>query len=79
MEIKISPMVLWMIAVAQLNILKKNKPFGNAQMKAGHYTQMVWFTTTEVGCAVYQCDSIILVVCNYNPTGNWVGKHPYKK
>lgn len=64
---------------SEIKYFKKNKPFGNAQMKAGHYTQMVWRTTTEVGCAVYQCGSKILVVCNYNPAGNWMGQHPYKE
>ncbi len=45
----------------------------------GHYTQIVWRTTTQVGCAAFKCGSTLLVVCNYNPAGNWVGRHPYKK
>ena len=64
---------------SEIKYFKPNKPFGNAQMRAGHYTQMVWRTTTQVGCAAYRCGNKILVVCNYNPAGNWMGVHPYKK
>ncbi len=44
----------------------------------GHYTQIVWRTTTQVGCAAIKCGTQIIVVCNYNPAGNWVGQHPYE-
>ena len=45
----------------------------------GHYTQMVWQTSTKVGCAMAVCeDSQEQVwVCQYQPAGNWVGKKPY--
>lgn len=45
----------------------------------GHYTQVVWRTTTAVGCAVAVCeDSQQQVwVCQYQPAGNWVGNKPY--
>jgi len=38
-----------------------------------HYTQMVWPTTTRVGCALYQADWDYLV-CRYSPPGNLDGK-----
>jgi|GEM_PF-805912 len=50
---------------------------GQEKAVVGHYTQIVWRTTTEVGCAAFQCGSALLLVCNYNPPGNWVGQHPY--
>ena len=51
---------------------------GQEKAMVGHYTQIVWRTTTEVGCAAFKCGEALLVVCNYNPAGNWVGQHPYK-
>ena len=47
--------------------------------KVGHYTQMVWYNTTEVGCAYAKCKSgNTIFVCQYNPSGNYVGEKPYK-
>lgn len=45
----------------------------------GHYTQMVWRTSTKVGCAIAVCeDSKEQVwVCQYQPAGNRVGSKPY--
>ena len=45
----------------------------------GHYTQMVWKTSTRVGCAIAVCeDSREQVwVCQYQPAGNVVGSKPY--
>jgi pathogenesis-related protein 1 len=43
----------------------------------GHYTQMVWKNTTEVGCAAIECNGMTLWVCNYNPPGNYKGQKPY--
>jgi len=38
-----------------------------------HYTQIVWPTTTYVGCAVYSADWDYLI-CRYSPPGNKDGK-----
>ncbi|MHB1015206.1 MAG: CAP domain-containing protein [Desulfurivibrionaceae bacterium] len=44
----------------------------------GHYTQMVWKNTREVGCAKAVCDDNSQVwVCNYAPAGNVAGQRPY--
>ena len=44
----------------------------------GHYTQVVWKDTQEVGCARAVCDDKSQIwVCNYYPAGNYVGKKPY--
>ncbi len=46
--------------------------------QCGHYTQMVWRDTQQVGCAMTLCpDQGQIWVCSYNPTGNWVGQRPY--
>lgn len=38
-----------------------------------HYTQMVWPTTTRVGCAIFATDMDYLI-CRYSPPGNIDGK-----
>jgi len=43
----------------------------------GHYTQMIWSTTREVGCAQITCGDDVIFVCQYNPPGNWVGESPF--
>ncbi|VDD81965.1 unnamed protein product, partial [Mesocestoides corti] len=51
----------------------------------GHYTQMVWASTTHLGCAMRRCDNIAphwpkpvyLMACQYAPGGNFYGMRPY--
>ncbi len=54
----------------------------------GHYTQIVWSTTTAVGCAHVSCTSNSpfgtfqngmwdFEVCDFSPPGNFLGKAPY--
>jgi pathogenesis-related protein 1 len=44
----------------------------------GHYTQVVWETTEEVGCGKVNCSGRKQIwVCNYSPPGNVAGKKPY--
>ena len=38
-----------------------------------HYTQLVWPTTTRVGCAIFAADWDYLI-CRYSPPGNIDGK-----
>lgn len=45
--------------------------------KIGHYTQIVWHNTTELGCAKTACNNNLIMVCNYNPAGNYMGQKPY--
>jgi uncharacterized protein YkwD len=45
----------------------------------GHYTQMVWRNTTEVGCATAPAGALpfSVLVCQYNPPGNIFGEPAY--
>lgn len=45
-------------------------------MTTGHFTQLVWKSTTQMGCAYRTCDNIYgtYVVCEYNPPGNFLGQ-----
>jgi pathogenesis-related protein 1 len=44
---------------------------------AGHYTQMVWRQTTLLGCGQAICMNTLIVACNYDPAGNFMGRKPY--
>ncbi|KAK9378179.1 uncharacterized protein V2V93DRAFT_376435 [Kockiozyma suomiensis] len=46
---------------------------GDGYTAYGHYTQIIWKTTTEVGCA----ESEGYVVCRYYPQGNYLGESPF--
>ena len=40
----------------------------------GHYTQVVWRNSQQVGCAVAQNGEDDFLVCRYWPAGNWEGE-----
>lgn len=51
----------------------------------GHYTQVVWRASTQLGCANSRCTKNspfgdgewTMTVCNYAPAGNYSGQRPY--
>jgi pathogenesis-related protein 1 len=49
----------------------------NDSAQAGHYTQMVWRDTARIGCGEATCSGSLLVACNYDPPGNYLGRKPY--
>lgn len=51
--------------------------------EVGHFTQVVWASTTSVGCAVVQCDTMArygqnatYLLCEYSPAGNVYDETP---
>jgi Cysteine-rich secretory protein family len=40
----------------------------------GHYTQMVWRDTTQVGCAMARAGGNDILVCRYSAPGNFMGR-----
>ena len=50
----------------------------NNWYNTGHYTQMIWKNTKEVGVGIGTCPAGgVIIVANYNPTGNYMGEYPY--
>jgi hypothetical protein len=54
-----------------------------AGQQCGHWTQVGWNSTTEVGCGIQTCASVQdapgflnagLLVCRYTPPGNYIGQ-----
>jgi hypothetical protein len=47
---------------------------GRFDFNTGHFTQVVWRDTRELGCGLATCgDRAELWVCNYSPPGNVMG------
>ncbi len=45
-------------------------------MNTGHFTQVVWRGTQQVGCGTARCSGGDIWVCNYYPPGNVLGQFP---
>ncbi len=43
----------------------------------GHFTQVMWKKTKEIGCGYASCGNTEIWVCNYNPPGNYIGQKPW--
>ena len=64
----------------EIEVYRYRKCCGPNFSETGHYTQMVWHSTTAVGIGVaVSSRGETYVVARYNPTGNWQGEYPYPK
>ncbi|XP_075779469.1 cysteine-rich secretory protein 2-like isoform X1 [Pelodiscus sinensis] len=52
----------------------------SSNVEVGHYTQMAWYKSFEIGCAAAFCANTYYYVCHYCPAGNMKGAiyTPYK-
>jgi uncharacterized protein YkwD len=55
----------------EVNIYNYNNP--GFSSRTGHFTQVVWRNTKNVGCGVAVCPGMTFVVCRYDPPGNVLG------
>jgi pathogenesis-related protein 1 len=57
----------------------KHEPLNSSNWyPTGHYTQMVWYNTKQVGIGVATCESgAVIIVANYDPPGNYMGQKAY--
>jgi pathogenesis-related protein 1 len=70
--------------VSGVNLWHSEKAFWNNSTAVcqtgkvcGHYTQIVWRSTTEIGCGINRNAPgkfKVIMVCNYNPAGNYAGR-----
>ncbi|GAC97049.1 hypothetical protein PHSY_004633 [Pseudozyma hubeiensis SY62] len=71
---------LWYDEISQYDFNK-----GEYSDATGHFTQMVWKSSKQLGCALQKCSGESLgfgsgsgeakyVVCNYDPPGNYIGR-----
>jgi pathogenesis-related protein 1 len=55
----------------------RSKNYCKPGKMCGHYTQIVWKTTTEVGCGKAIHKGRTYIVCQFAPPGNYLGRKPY--
>lgn len=53
-----------------------NSTTGNVE-DVGHFTQIVWRDTGEVGCAKATSQDEDILVCRYADAGNYIGERPF--
>ncbi|MGB0179402.1 MAG: CAP family protein [Flavobacteriales bacterium] len=64
----------------EIEVYRYRRCCGPNFSETGHYTQMIWHSTTAVGIGVaVSSRGETYVVARYNPTGNWQGEYPYPK
>jgi uncharacterized protein YkwD len=57
-------------------IFPNNSTTGRVE-DVGHYTQLVWRDTTQVGCAEATSTREDILVCRYSAAGNYLGERPF--
>jgi hypothetical protein len=56
-------------------VFPNNSRAGDVE-KVGHYTQLIWAQTRQVGCALERGRDEDFLVCRYSAAGNVIGERP---
>ncbi len=56
-------------------VFPDNSTTGNVE-DVGHYTQLIWRATMQVGCAEAASATEDILVCRYAEAGNYIGERP---
>lgn len=64
---------LWL---SEKSLYRGQRINGSNYLTFGHYTQMIWKSTTEFGCGKARTGRTTTWVANYNPVGNMQGERP---
>jgi uncharacterized protein YkwD len=64
-----SAVASWYEEIAEYDFARPNF---NGQ--TGHFTQIVWLSSKQLGCGMALCRSNPLLVCRYSPPGNVSGQ-----
>lgn len=63
---------------SEIKNFKNVELFGTDWYATGHYSQMVWKDTKNMGMAISKCENGgTIVVANYSPPGNYLGEKAY--
>ena len=74
--------ITWKTTVDEWSNEKKSYHYGSNTCDpgkmCGHYTAVVWKSTTTVGCGRVKCNNgDTMIMCSYWPPGNYDGVKPY--
>jgi pathogenesis-related protein 1 len=68
---------LW---AGEKNLYTYSAKYSQADFNAGsgHYTQLVWRTSIQVGCGSATCSgNVVVISCRFLPPGNYIGQPVY--